>query len=669
MFVYVQFLSGFTRQFIYKVPQALESGISKGIIVIVPLKDKFVGAIVSRIVMDMNEEVSYAIKEITRLEPMPEDIHYQKFVQTISSYAFVSPIHFTHSIKSFLNEQKDGDEVTKKILDYNFDNAPLVELTDEQKIIVDYCAPFVKNSLYAPTVIHGVTGSGKTEVYKKLIEQAICLGKSVIMMLPEVSLAIQFEHRLKKQMPGVQVFGFHSATTIPLKRELWHSLLEKIPVLIIGVHLPILLPIYNLGLIIVDEEHEQGFIEKKYPKLNSKELALWRAKIYNIPIILGSATPSIATLYQVKNNGWKLFQITKRFAGRFPEVKKILLTEHDRRRKHFWISKDLEQAVAKNLANKEQCIIYINRRGFSFFVQCKICGFIFQCNRCSVSLTLHILPSVVGQTKVGLLCCHYCDYKIAQPKNCSCCGAGSSDLLKKGIGTQQVVEIFKELFPFARVARADLDSTSKKRDWHKTVEQFEQGELDILIGTKSITKGYHFPKVTLVGILWADLNLNFPSYNAAETTLQQIIQVAGRAGREHEKSLVIVQALHDHQIFNFINEERYLDFCGEELEMRKEANYPPVSRLACIELRSNDENQLEHDAQALCTWLIGANNKSETGVIILGPSIPVVYKIQDVQMRHIVLKAEKFQSLHRLLSQIDRSLYKSEILIVTSGAA
>ena len=239
-------------------------------------------------------------------------------------------------------------------------------------------------------------------------------------------------------------------------------------------------------------------------------MALWRAKIYGIPIVLGSATPSVNTLFQVEKKGWKLFQITQRFAGKFPEVKKVLLTEQDRRRKYFWVSKELEQAVAQTLARKEQVIIYINRRGFSFFVQCKLCGFIFQCPHCSVSLTLH-MTTRPGQEKKSQLCCHYCEYKLPSPKSCISCKAGSAHLLKKGIGTQQVVEIFQELFSYARIARADLDSTSKKKTWHKTVEQFEQGELDILIGTKSVTKGYHFPQVTLVGILWADLNLHFPA--------------------------------------------------------------------------------------------------------------------------------------------------------------
>lgn len=665
LYAYVQLLSGFNRPFLYAVSAALAEHIAIGTIVVVPLKDKLVGAVVTSIHHQLPEKISYQLKEIAAIEPMPDDPLYQKFVKTVAAYAFVSTLHFSGRIKSFLHEQKTADakdspSILPSMLTEN------VQLTDQQQAVVDYLEPFINQSAYAPTVIHGVTGSGKTEVYKKLITQALSLGKSAILMLPEVSLAVQFEHRLRKQLPGVLIFGFHSATNVTAKRELWQALLDHRPMLVIGVHLPIMLPMHKLGVIIIDEEHEQGFVEKKHPKLNSKELALWRAKIYGIPIVLGSATPSVNTLFQVENQGWKLFQITQRFAGKFPEVKKVLLTEQDRRRKYFWVSKELEQAVNQTLARKEQVIIYINRRGFSFFVQCKLCGFIFQCPHCSVSLTLH-MTTKPGHEKKSMLCCHYCEYKLVPPNSCTSCKAGSAHLLKKGIGTQQVVEIFQELFPHARIARADLDSTSKKKTWHKTVEQFEQGELDILIGTKSVTKGYHFPFVTLVGILWADLNLHFPAYNAAETTLQQIIQVAGRAGREHEKSTVIVQVLHDHQIFQYVNEERYLEFCKEELAMRQMAKYPPALRLASIELRHKDVVQLEADALAVCDQLQQYNKELKLEVAILGPSLPVVFKIQDYEMRHILLKAQSFGALHKLLQQIDRSAYVSEIFLVTSG--
>lgn len=668
MFAYVQLLNGFARSFLYKVPKVLEQAITEGTIVSVPLKDKVVGAVVIKTCHAIPEAVNYAVKEVAGIEPIPHDEHYQGFIKKVSAYACVPPLYFSQRIKSFLHEQKKSSEKKgKKKPETIVSSASHVNLTDEQQHVVDFLTPALYQAVYLPTVIHGVTGAGKTEVYKKLIQTAIAQKKSVILMLPEVSLAVQFEHRLRRQLAGIPIFGFHSATTVTEKRELWQALLDSVPLLVIGVHLPILLPIHQLGLIIVDEEHEQGFVEKKHPKLNSKELAIWRATLYGIPIILGSATPSVATLFQVQKHGWKLFHITKRFAGKFPTVKKVLLTDSQRRRKNFWVSNELEQAVRLTLARKEQAIIYINRRGFSFFVQCKACGFIFQCPHCSVSLTLHMKKNSDTQVQRALLCCHYCQYRIALPPACTSCSAGGEQLLKKGIGTQQVVEIFQELFPEARIARADLDSTSKKKKWHTTVEQFEQGELDILIGTKSVTKGYHFPKVTLVGILWADLTLHFPSYNAAEVTLQQIIQVAGRAGREQEQSLVIVQVMHDHPIFEYINEEQYLEFCEQELNMRKQAQYPPITRLASIELKHDNPVTLESDAQQLYEYLSSLQQRFALNVALLGPTMPIVYKVQDYEMRHIIIKGQHFQDMYKLLQQIDRTLYESEIFIVTSG--
>jgi len=320
-----------------------------------------------------------------------------------------------------------------------------------------------------------------------------------------------------------------------------------------------ILPIANLGLVIVDEEHESGYQEKKHPKINTKDAAIIRSNMTGCPIILGSATPSISSLFNVKTKKWKFFQLKKRFAGTFPKIRTVFLNTK-KFRKNFWISKELEDAIREKIASKEQVIIFLNRRGFSFFVQCKNCSFIFQCQNCSVSLTLH---------KDKRLTCHYCQYAIFQPERCPECKKHEKQFIKKGIGTQQVVTIIEELFPAAKIARADLDTTIRKKLWSQTIHDFEQGNIDILVGTQTITKGFHFPNVTLVGILWADLNLHFPIFNATETTLQQLIQVAGRAGRQHNESEVIVQTMSNHPVFNYLNETDYLKFYSSEIEKKE----------------------------------------------------------------------------------------------------
>jgi len=377
--------------------------------------------------------------------------------------------------------------------------------------------------------------------------------------------------------------------------------------------------------------------------------------------LLGSATPSLNSLFNVNKNNWKLFQLKKRFSGNFPKIKQVFFdNKNQKRRKNFWITRELENEIKQTLEKKEQTIIYLNRRGYSFFVQCKNCGFIFECPNCSVSLTLHKKTNEPEHLR-----CHYCDYQKNMPLSCPECELdGRKHFLKKGIGTQQVVTILQNLFPDAKIERADLDSTSKKRSWRETVEKFENGELDILVGTQTITKGYHFPKVTLVGILWADLNLHFPVFNASETTLQQLIQVAGRAGRQCSESKVIVQTMQNHYIFNHLNEQDYLNFCKKELELRKEINYPPFGRLVQIELKNTNSMELEAEAHKLCENLHKINNDQNLDIQILGPARPVVHRIQKTESRQIFLKTKNFQKVHFLLENIDLSSIKSHCFVV-----
>lgn len=659
MYCYVRLLNGFEKSLVYKVPTQLSTTILVGAIVSVPVQRRVETALVISCCQTINEQRAFVIKEIIALERSPSDQMYTQFIQKIAHAYFIDPLHFYHKIRTFLrNQRTEEPHVVPASEEPEVPTA--VTLTSEQQVVVDALTPFIATPSYQPTLLHGVTGSGKTEVYKELIATTIATGKSVVLMLPEVSLSLQFQHLLKKQLPHLTFFGFHSATKASEKRALWNALCQASPIVIIGVHLPILLPIANLGLIIIDEEHEQGFTEKKHPKLNSKELALWRARDYGLPIVLGSATPSITSLASVQRHQWKFFSITQRFKGAFPMLKKVILTEQrHQQRRFFWISKQLEDAIKQCLARKEQTIIYLNRRGFSFFVQCKACGFIFQCPSCSVSLTLHVSPATGERLR-----CHYCDYQRPLPGCCPTCKAGAKELLKKGIGTQQIVQMFQELFPQAHIERADLDTTSKKQTWHETVTAFQQGDIDILIGTQTITKGYHFPKVTLVGIIWADINLHYPAYNASEIALQQIIQVAGRAGRCNDQSSVVVQMMHNHPIFNYCDEQNYLTFCQQELEMRQEVGYPPFMRLVCIELKHAQADVVTNDAQKLFNQLEALNQTLNLGITLLGPSLPLVYKIQNAQMRHIFLKAQSYASIHGLLKTIDHNGYMSSVYIV-----
>ncbi len=654
MFIQVRLLNGFPRPLWYRIPESWKTHDLVNVIVQVPLRNTVIPALVQ--LVSPRAPADYEIKEAISIEPFPDDAHYTQFTQHLAQYYQVDPFYFVKRVKLFIGSKIEDEP---EYIPQSFPTHSDVTLTAEQQVVADFLKPKISSNVYAPTVLHGVTGSGKTEVYKELIVHTLAHGKTVMLLLPEVTLAVAFEHRLRAQLPqNVPILSFHSAVGPKEKRQLWQGLLHKTPMLIIGVHLPILLPIANLGLIIIDEEHEIGYQEKKHPKINSKEAALMRAQLYKIPILLGSATPSLSTLYNVKHRGWHFFQLKNRFAGAFPKVETVLLTDK-KARKNFWISQKLYEAMQDRLAKQEQTIIFLNRRGYSFFVQCKNCSFIFECKTCSVSLTLH---------DENQLSCHYCGFNSPLPSCCPSCKASASELLKKGIGTQQVVSILQKLFPTARIERADMDTTTKKKKWQHTVQAFAKGNIDILVGTQTITKGYDFPGVTLVGILWADLNLHFPIFNAAETCLQQLIQVAGRAGRQKKESLVIVQAMDDHSVFSYLNEIDYLSFYHNELENRELMGYPPCKRLVEIELKHTQEDALEREAQHLASALLSLQHKKNLDVTILGPAKPPVHKIKNVFSRKIYLKGASIADIVSLWQAVDLRKFGSLIFFTPNPA-
>ena len=644
-YIHVKLLNGFPQPLTYKVPAGWPNDLI-GTIVKVPLKDRFCSAYVFAQEQELAQKPSFAIKEAHSCEPMPNDPNYKKFIEQLSYYYQVDRLHFIKRIRNFVSQ-----EAEESISFSSQENVrpQAVQLTDEQNQIVQTLSPALQEQKFRPALIHGVTGSGKTEIYKELIKKAFLEGKTTLLLLPEVSLALRFEKILKAALPEYPIIGFHSGTKAKEKRQLWQSLLDHKPILIVGVHIPILLPIGNLGLIIIDEEHEVGYQEKKHPKINTKEAALMRAQLNKIPIILGSATPSIATLHTAKTKNWDFFSLQKRFAGSFPTITTVLLDNKDRR-SNFWITKELQKAIADRLTKKEQTIIFLNRRGYSFFVQCKDCSFVFECKSCSVSLTLH---------NNNELTCHYCGYSQSLPETCSACK--TKNLIKKGIGTQQVVTILQQLFPSARIGRADLDVSSKKKEWQATMDAFDQGSIDILVGTQTITKGFHFPRVTLVGILWADLNLHFPLYNAGETTLQQLIQVAGRAGRESSSSMVIVQTMMKHPIFDYLNEIDYLKFYDYELKNRTMVKYPPFIRFVEIELKHTHETIIEDEAHKLMNQLVDIIFKTKKDITILGPAKPPVSKIKNTHSRKIYLKSSSISDLIELFRSFNKTNYKSHI--------
>lgn len=629
------------------MPVGLQSDIAVGVLVQVPLQNRVVPAIVDEIA-PLGQKYRFPIKQINAIYPFPQDSSYQSFLAKMSYYYQTDILHFFRRVQSFLEEKEKPLKALP--IEESAQGVRRVKLTNEQQVAYDTIANSIKESMQQNYVLHGVTGSGKTEIYKKIIQDTIQKNKSVILMLPEVALALQFAKLLTEALPDITVIGFHSATTVTVKRRLWKMLLNKEPLVIVGVHLPVLLPISNLGLLIIDEEHDAGYQEKKHPKVHSRDMAILKGSMTNAVVVLGSATPSLSTLYNVEQRGWHLLRLYKRFAGTFPKIE-IVSLKNKQKRECFWVSAKLQEEIQHRLNKQEQSIIFLNRRGYSFFVQCP-CSHVFACQQCSVSLTLHSDHSLV---------CHYCGYKETMSQRCPHCKISSDQFLKKGIGTQQVVASLQKLFPQAVIARADADTTVKKRTWQQTVKEMMQGEIDILVGTQSITKGYHFPGVTLVGVVWADLGLHFPMYNAAETTLQQLIQVAGRAGRQSDSSKVLIQTFDDHPIYRFINEERYMDFYRYEVKQRSLVGYPPSKHIAEIEIRHEKQEVVEQDAQLVAQQL---QKETVNAVEIFGPVAAVVYRVKGVYLQKIILKSQSRSRMIKAFHSLSKDCISSTLFFI-----
>lgn len=646
MFAKVLLLSGYQEPLWYAIPPHLR--VEVGDIVQVPLKARYVSALVQS--LQTQPPALKTIKEIAAYEPMPADDHFKSFIKKIAHYYHLSPIYLLKRVHNFLQEKQLPELEAVRELEYN----RAVSLTPQQALVVQEIETLLTRSGYQPMVIHGVTGSGKTEVYKKALEHILQAQKSALFCLPEVGLAVQFALLFKNHFGSCVVYQCHSGASVTEKKQLWQALLEKRPIIIVGVHQPVLLPIANLGLIIMDEEHEAGYQEKKSPKLHTKDVALLRAHTYNCPIILGSATPSFTSLYNIEHKNWKLFKLYERYAGNFPRIQQVLLTEQ-KKREHFWLTPPLLQAIEDRLSKKEQIILFLNRRGYSTFVQCKECSFIFSCHQCSVSLTLH---------ESKLLTCHYCAFTQSIPSVCPECGVSERKFLKKGMGTQQLMSMVQSLFPAARVARLDLDVTVQRKKLQKTMDAMHDGTLDILIGTQSVCKGYHFPRVTLVGIIWADINIHFPLYNAPENTLQQLIQVAGRAGRQSINSDVIIQAMSHHALFDYIKEVDYLRFYEYEMNKRKLLRYPPFNRLVHFEMRHSNETIVEREAHQCAELSRRYIQERNYTIELLGPAKPMVYKLKNMHIRSMYCKAASIQEVLYLVEHLKKQSLTS-VLVYT----
>lgn len=495
-------------------------------------------------------------------------------------------------------------------------------------------------------LLHGITSSGKTEIYVDLIEKVISSGKQVLYLLPEIALTTQLITRLQNYF-GEKVLVYHSKYSVNERVEVYQNVLrntEKAKI-VIGVRSSIFLPFHDLGLIIVDEEHESTF--KQYdpaPRYNARDLAVVLGKMRKAKVLMGSATPALESYFNADHSKYTLVNLNRRYGDvLLPEIEIVDIKEKHRKKRmtgHF--SDRLLEEIRETLSNNEQVILFQNRRGFSPILECNTCGNSPQCPNCDVSLTYH--------SHNNQLRCHYCGYHIALQTKCMACG--SIELSTKGFGTEQVETELKTLFPGHKIGRMDLDTTRGKHGYEKIISAFEEGEIEILVGTQMLTKGLDFRNVRLVGIMNADTLLNFPDFRAHERSFQLMLQVAGRAGRTQKRGLVLIQTYNPHhQIVQQVSTNNYLDMYKEQLEERRNYKYPPFYRLIRLTLKGRDYSRVNEGADWLATSL--KNSFQEN---VLGPEFPPIARIRNEYYKNILIKIPQKQSLVKTKEVVSRVL-------------
>ena len=511
------------------------------------------------------------------------------------------------------------------------------------------------------TLLHGVTSSGKTEVYFKCIDKVIQEGKQVLYLLPEIALTSQLIGRLRDYF-GDKIAVYHSKYSIHERVEAWQNVLnqsEKAQV-VIGARSSLFLPFSELGLIVVDEEHENSFKQfDPAPRYHARDAAVVLASLHGANCILGSATPSVESMENVKKGKYGYASIQHRYGKAImPDVKLVDLKDATKRKRmkgHF--SETLFLAMEEALSEGEQIILFQNRRGFAPIVECTTCGHVAQCPNCDVSLTYHLNRNELR--------CHYCGYHMALQHSCQACGSNTLD--KKGFGTEQIESEVKELFPNAQVGRMDLDTTRGKYAYEKLITAFEQQELDILVGTQMVVKGLDFRNVSLVGVMNADTLLNFPDYRAHERTFQMLTQVAGRAGRTQKRGKVLIQTYNPyHQILQQVTTNEYDKMFEQQYYEREQFKYPPIVRIIKITLKDKDFNKLNEAALWFAQSLSNVLKCS-----VLGPEYPPVSRIRRDYLKNILVKVPKNVSITQTKNSIKRieksfnaiSKYKSVRLV------
>lgn len=531
----------------------------------------------------------------------------------------------------FRNPVKSREQETKEIF-----------FTDEQKYAIEYFWKDYQQGEYGTYLIHGVTGSGKTEVYIEMIRRAVGMGRQAIVLIPEIALTFQTVMRFYRCF-GDRVTIMHSRLSVGERYDQMMRAKSGEVDVMIGPRSALFTPFPNLGLIVIDEEHENTYKSEQVPRYHARETAQARVEMEGASLVLGSATPSLESMYRAKHGEYRLLELKNRSGQQeMATVHTVDLRQELKNGNRSILSEKLQELMEGRLQKKEQIMLFLNRRGYAGFISCRECGHVVKCPHCDVSLSFH---------KGGKMVCHYCGYEEVKPTVCSECG--SRHIGEFRAGTQQIEEIVRQRFPDARVLRMDMDTTKEKDGHEQILSAFANEEADVLVGTQMIVKGHDFPNVTLVGVLAADMSLYADDYRAGERTFQLLTQAEGRAGRGTKAGEAVIQTYSpEHYAITAAAAQDYEVFYQEEIRYRELMGYPPAANLLAVLASSKDEAHLEKGcsylkryAQLVCK---GENVK------VIGPAAPGIGKINDIYRKVLYLKTERYDTLVKIKNQMEQ---------------
>lgn len=548
-----------------------------------------------------------------------------KEANLISAYV-VDKLTKNNIIKKY---EKEVYRINDKVLEKDKEKT----LTEEQENVISE----VKLNEFKPYLLHGVTGSGKTEVYMQLIKKVIDENKQVIVLVPEISLTPQLVSTFKKRFQE-NIAIIHSHLSNGEKYDEWRKIESQEVSIVIGARSAVFAPFTNIGLIIIDEEHSQTYKQENNPLYNAIDIALYRTKKYNCPVILGSATPSIESYTRATNGIYELLEMKNRVNQNMPTVTLVDMKK-EMKNKNFVFSKILKDKINDRISKDEQVIILLNRRGYTTITTCQNCGFTHKCPKCDIPLTYHL--------KTKKMHCHYCNYEVNKLFKCPVCD--STSINERGMGTEKLEQLLKEEFISAKVVRMDVDTTRTKQAHEQIINDFQEEKYNILIGTQMIAKGLDFPKVTLVGVINADATLAIPDFRSAERTYHLISQVSGRAGRSDLKGEVIIQGFNiEHYSLVRAKTHDYIGFYNDEMKLRRLLKYPPFYNLCLIKIQSLDLKKVEEESDKIYAYL-----KENIDEIILGPSASVMPKVNNNYYYQIIIKYKDTKKIYEHLKFIN----------------